>query len=161
MIFTALRRNLKCNQLFRCLLYTDDRRWSTERKCQKILRKAKNLSIFRKWMWKVFRWVRIMPGPISGLKILFARLSSRNKKSQVVLTGLRNWENWRDYLVSRFTLIEATGKVESGGRCADLGKRCHSLKFPIPAWGPILLLREVKMLSRVPSEKEHVLGAGA
>lgn len=50
------------------------------------------------------------------------------------------------------------GKVESGGRCAYLGKQCHSLKFPILVWGPILLLREVKMLSRVPSEKEHVLG---
>ena len=23
-------------------------------------------------------------------------------------------------------------RVESGGRCAYLGKQCHSLKFPIP-----------------------------
>lgn len=26
LIFTALRGNLKCNQLFRCLVYIDDRR---------------------------------------------------------------------------------------------------------------------------------------
>lgn len=49
------------------------------------------------------------------------------------------------------------GKWRSGGRgCACPGKQCHSLSSPW-VWGPILL-QEVKMLSRVPSERSMFWG---
>lgn len=108
-----------------------------------------DLLIFRKWIWKEFRWAKKMACPISVLKFLSVKLSSRNKMLQIALTWIPNWGNWRENLTTKVHLHLGDWEVDSRGSCFNL-PRCLMLwePFPIPISRPILL-------PRMPSEKYH------